>query len=76
MPLTPCEFEVLHKLMANEGHVVPAATLAERARDYASDAATRVKAHIVNLRRRLGESARAPRYLHTVPGLGYMFRGP
>ena len=68
--LTQGEFQTLWRLARNAGIVIPYATLAERDWDSADERAL-AKTCIKNLRRKLGDDARNPTYIETVPGLGY-----
>lgn len=77
--LTRSEFDLLHELFRGEGAVRTKADLVrvvrgEYYRDdtYISEADERaVEVHIGNLRRKLGEDPREPRWLLTVRGVGY-----
>ena len=69
LDLTPLEFDLLTYLAANHGRVV---TRRELLREVwqRSDGARTVDVHLSWLRRKLGESADSPRFLHTVRGVG------
>lgn len=77
--LTRTEFDLLLDVAANRGAVRTKADLVRAARaesqgndTYISDADERaVEVHIGNLRRKLGEDARNPKWLQTVRGIGY-----
>ncbi|MEA5453442.1 response regulator transcription factor [Sinomonas sp. JGH33] len=79
LDLTRTEFDLLHALLRAGGAVITRAELVrvargERARDdsYVSDADERaVEVHLGNLRRKLGDDPRSPRWLVTVRGVGY-----
>jgi DNA-binding response OmpR family regulator len=75
--LKPREFDVLWLFVRNEGRVFTRDQLIESiwGFDYEGDPRT-VDVHVRRLRRALGDSAAAPRYLHTVHGLGYKFTAP
>ena len=75
--LKPREFDVLWLFVRNEGRVFTRDQLIESVWgfDYEGDPRT-VDVHVRRLRRALGDSAAAPRYLHTVHGLGYKFTAP
>jgi two-component system response regulator RegX3 len=75
--LKPKEFEVLWLLVKNEGRVFTRDQLiaAVWGFDFEGDPRT-VDVHIRRIRRALGESGAAPRYLHTVHGVGYKFAVP
>jgi two-component system, OmpR family, response regulator len=77
--LTRTEFDLLHALMES-GRVVRTKTdLVRRLRyedydtgSFISDADMRaIEVHIGNLRRKLGDNSREPRWLETVRGVGY-----
>lgn len=73
--LAPTEMRLLECLMRNSGIVFSRETLIERAWgcDYLGDT-NRVDVYIRRLRRKIEPDPSAPRYLHTVRGLGYVFR--
>lgn len=68
--LTPREFRLLFELVRQPGAVVPKNTLAQRLDPLGepADFAT-VEVHLSNLRRKIGGD-----WIHTVRGVGYMFR--
>lgn len=68
--LTTSEYELLHKLASSPGR---AFSRAELARDmFSGEADVRnVDSHVKNIRAKLHESARQPRWLKTVHGVGY-----
>lgn len=71
LDLTPREFELLQYLMERPGVVVSKRELlTEVWRQPPSGADKTVDVHLSWLRRKLGESAASPRYLHTVRGVG------
>jgi DNA-binding response OmpR family regulator len=82
LELTRSEFDLLHVLLRAGGRVLTRAELVrvargDRFRDdaYVSEADERaVEVHIGNLRRKLGDDPRAPRWLLTVRGVGYRLR--
>ncbi|WP_433390516.1 response regulator transcription factor [Micromonospora sp. KLBMP9576] len=75
--LTPREFDLLHHLAARPGQVVTKRELlAEVWRVPYGGADKTVDVHLSWLRRKLGESAQAPRYLHTVRGVGVRLEAP
>ncbi len=69
--LTPTEFELLRLLASNRGRLMTHRDLlvAVRGAGYAEDT-TVLRAHIANLRRKIG-----PRFIRTDPGVGYRFAG-
>lgn len=78
LDLTPSEFDILAELLGARRRVVSKADLVLTLRDergvgsYVSEHDLRtVEVHLANLRRKLGESASAPRWIETVRGVGY-----
>lgn len=79
LDLTRTEFDLLHALLRAGGAVIPRAELVrvsrgERFREdsYVSEADERaVEVHLGNLRRKLGDDPRQPKWLVTVRGVGY-----
>jgi DNA-binding response OmpR family regulator len=72
IPLTRTEFEILAMMAAHPGRVYTRLQLLEAASGDAFEGYERtIDAHVKNLRRKLGEDPRAPRYVHTVFGVGY-----
>jgi DNA-binding response OmpR family regulator len=75
--LTPREFDLLHHLAARHGQVVTRRELlTEVWRIPYGGADKTVDVHLSWLRRKLGESAQEPRYLHTVRGVGVRLEAP
>lgn len=75
--LTPREFDLLHHLAARPGQVVTKRELlTEVWRIPYGGADKTVDVHLSWLRRKLGESAQQPRYLHTVRGVGVRLDAP
>lgn len=74
--LTPTEFVLLKTLMQNPGHAFTRAELIERALGYAYEGMDRtLDSHIKNLRKKIEPSANEHRYIETIFGVGYRFRG-
>jgi DNA-binding response OmpR family regulator len=69
--LTRLEFDLLTYLAERAGRVVPRPELIEQVwkQRYLGDSQT-IDVHVSWLRRKLGETATQPRYLHTVRGVG------
>ena len=70
--LTPTEYRLLFELCNNEGRVLSYEQLLERVwtGDSSGDP-QRVRTVVKDLRRKLGDDARNPTYILTVPGVGY-----
>ncbi len=74
--LTPSEFELLATLMSAPGHVFSRAALLEQLQGIAFESVERtVDVHIRNLRTKIEPDPGEPRYIETVFGVGYRFRG-
>jgi two-component system response regulator RegX3 len=71
------EFDLLHVLMANAGTVLTRTRLMDEVWgvDWFGSTKT-LDVHIAGLRRRLGDDANDPRYIHTVRGVGFRFAAP
>ncbi|HZC25769.1 MAG TPA: response regulator transcription factor [Actinopolymorphaceae bacterium] len=77
LDLSRKEFDVLHHLAAHAGQVVSRRELlAQVWRQPYGGADKTVDVHLSWLRRKLGESAEAPRYLHSVRGVGIKLLPP
>ena len=77
LELTRLEFDLLHHLAAHAGEVVSRRQLlAEVWRQPHGGADKTVDVHLSWLRRKLGETAAEPRYLHTVRGVGVKLVAP
>lgn len=72
--LTRLQFELLRYMMANRGQVLPTEVLMQNVWGYSAAAdANLVKTHIFHLRQRIEEDPSHPKYIVTVPGVGYVF---
>ena len=70
--LTRSEFDLLTTLSMRPGRAWSRLELVTRISGYDYEGYERtVDAHVKNLRRKLGEDPRAPRFVATVPGVGY-----
>ncbi|MDO8880044.1 MAG: response regulator transcription factor [Coriobacteriia bacterium] len=70
--LTRTEFDILAAMAAHPGRVYSRLQLLEAGTGDAFDGYERtIDAHVKNIRRKLGEDPRAPRYIQTVFGIGY-----
>jgi DNA-binding response OmpR family regulator len=77
LDLSPREFDLLHYLAARHGEVVTKRDLlTEVWRVPYGGADKTVDVHLSWLRRKLGETAQEPRYLHTVRGVGVKLVDP
>ena len=73
--LTPMEFELLAVLIARKGRVFTRNELLDRLQGQAYAAYERaVDVHIKNLRAKIEDDPREPRYIETVFGVGYRMR--
>src|SRR3954469_5185590 len=74
LDLSRKEFDLLAELVRNAGHVVARDDLMERVWDENWFGSTKtLDTHVGWLRRKLGDDTAAPRYLHTVRGVGFRF---
>jgi DNA-binding response OmpR family regulator len=74
--LTPTEFRLLEAMAREPGRAFSRAELLDRAFGYDYEGLERtVDVHIMNLRRKIEADAGRPRYVVTVPGVGYRFEG-
>ncbi|MFG2349762.1 response regulator transcription factor [Streptomyces phaeochromogenes] len=77
LDLTPREFDLLHHLASRAGQVVTKRELLTEVWQVPYGSADKtVDVHLSWLRRKLGESAQQPRYLHTVRGVGVRLSAP
>jgi len=76
LELTPTEFKILEILATNQGRVYSRLQIVEQVQGYAFEGYERtIDGHIKNLRRKIEENPREPRYIQTVYGVGYKFAG-
>lgn len=76
IPLTASEFRLLYALAREPGRVFTREELVARVAGEDFEGYDRtVDAHVKNLRQKLGDSARQPRYVASVYGVGYRFVG-
>ncbi len=74
--LTAREFDLLYLLAANPGIVLTRDRIMEKVWGYDNVGDSRtVDVYIRHLREKLGDDAEAPRFLETVRGVGYRFKG-
>lgn len=70
--LTRSEFDILATMAAHPGRVYTRLQLLEASSGEAFDGYDRtIDAHVKNIRRKLGDDPRSPRYIRTVIGVGY-----
>ncbi|MGC9360272.1 MAG: winged helix-turn-helix transcriptional regulator [Anaerolineae bacterium] len=70
--LTQLEFRLLYLLMLHQGQTLPIATIVDRVWGYAGEGSSElVRGLVRRLRQKLGEDVRSPRFVITVPGVGY-----
>jgi DNA-binding response OmpR family regulator len=73
--VTPMEFRILDVLARNSGQAMSRAKLLDMTTDVGSDIFDRtLDRHIANLRRKIEDDPIKPRYIETVPGVGYKLR--
>jgi len=74
--LTPTEFSLLATMAGQPGRVFTRLQLLEACQGIAYEGYERsIDAHIKNLRAKLGDDSKNPRYIETVFGVGYRFKG-
>jgi two-component system response regulator RegX3 len=77
LQLSRKEFDLLAELVRNAGKVVSREELMDRVWDENWFGSTKtLDTHVGWLRRKLGDDPAAPRYLHTVRGVGFRFSPP
>ena len=71
--LTPVQYELLHHLMSHPGEIFSPGRLLDEVWDYPSDTGSPdlVRVHIKNLRERIEDDPRTPRFIQTISGYGY-----
>ena len=77
LDLTRKEFELLELLLREAGSVVSRERLMDEVWDVNWFGSTKtLDVHVSSLRRKLGDDSAAPRYIHTVRGVGFRFAAP
>lgn len=72
--LTPAEFEILSLLIGHKGKPYSRESLAQAISSIAPDSSLRsIDTHIRNLRTKLGDDAKTPKYIQSIWGIGYKF---
>ena len=75
--LTASEFKLLTTLSRYPGRVYSRMELVEKVLGYDFEGYERtIDSHVKNLRAKLGDNPRSPKWLHTVHGVGYRFEDP
>jgi DNA-binding response OmpR family regulator len=71
--LTPVQYDLIHHLMCHPGEIFSPSRLLDEVWDYPSDTGSPdlVRVHIKNLRERIEEDPREPKFIRTVAGYGY-----
>ena len=77
VPLTPTEYKLLYELAVIAGRALTNDQILQRVwgPEYSGESQL-VRAIVRNLRRKLGDDARNPRFIFTVPQVGYRMAGP
>lgn len=74
--LTPTEFKLLFTLASTPQKVFSRDELVEKALGYQFEGYERsIDVHVKNLRQKLGDDPKSPRFIQTVYGVGYRFAG-
>lgn len=74
--LTRSEFDLLYGLTSHPGRVFSRYELVTKVQGYDYEGYERtIDAHVKNLRKKMGDDPRRPRYVLTVTGVGYKFGG-
>jgi two-component system, OmpR family, response regulator RegX3 len=77
LELSRKEFDLLRLLMENAGSVVTRERLIDEVWDTNWFGSTKtLDVHVSGLRKKLSDDPNAPRYIHTVRGVGFRFAGP
>ena len=77
LPLTKLEAGVLALFFAHPGEVLTRSRFLDQVWGYDRFPTTRtVDVHVARVREKLGDDAEAPRFIHTVHGVGYRYDPP
>lgn len=77
LDLTTLEFAILTSLLKSRGRVKTRERLIEEVSERRFDIFDRsIDVHVSSLRKKLGDDARNPRFIHTIRGIGYTLREP
>ncbi len=72
--LTPIEGRLLRLLVTNAGQAIPASTILQRIWGYEDNQSNLIKTHIHHLRQKIEPNPEKPRFLLTLPSVGYILR--
>jgi DNA-binding response OmpR family regulator len=76
VPLTPNEFDILLTLAINNGRILSREDLISKVFGYDFEGSDRtIDVHIKNIRKKIEEDSRNPKYIVTVTKVGYKFGG-
>lgn len=75
VPLTAAEFDLLLHLARRRGQAVTRDELLRVVLDHGDATSRTVDTHVSAIRRKLGDDAAVPRFIHTVRGYGYRVDG-
>jgi two-component system alkaline phosphatase synthesis response regulator PhoP len=76
LDLTPTEFNLLRVMIENPGYAFTRSELIQRGLGYEYEGMERsLDSHIKNLRQKLGDDPKKPRFIETVYGVGYKLSG-
>jgi two-component system, OmpR family, KDP operon response regulator KdpE len=75
--LTPIQWRLLETLLSQPGHLLTYQQVIQGvwSSQHGNEARDSLRAHVRTLRRKLGDDARAPRYIETELGVGYRWIG-
>lgn len=77
LDLTTLEFAILAALLKSKGRVKTRERLIEEVSDRRFDIFDRsIDVHVSSLRKKLGDDAKNPRFIHTIRGIGYSLHEP
>lgn len=77
LDLTTLEFAILAALLKSKGRVKTRERLIEEVSDRRFDVFDRsIDVHVSSLRKKLGDDAKSPRFIHTIRGVGYSLHEP
>ena len=72
--LTQLEFRLLYILMTQRGHVIPSEVIVDRVWGYSETGNKElIRGLVSRLRSKIEPDPSAPSFIHTIPGVGYLF---